>query len=196
MPRYIDADKFIQKYERAQKDDWNKKTAPSSWADAYDCVIADIDEEPTADVVPKSEVEKMVQDSTRLGQENETLKDNNEHLAVMLEETKIELKAIRGAANSLKMHYEKVEAENERLKKYNTDVAFKHYNDGKTELASEIFAEIEENLNNLIRYYKEKREYVTEIEYSELEQRYCDIKIRTFEERLLKIAELKKKYTE
>lgn len=64
------------------------------------------------------------------------------------------------------------------------------------ELAREIFAEIEENLNNLIRYYKKKREYVTEIEYSELEQRYCDIKIRTFEERLLKIAELKKKYTE
>lgn len=62
------------------------------------------------------------------------------------------------------------------------------------DVAEEIFAEIEENLNNLIRYYKEKRKYVTEIEYSELEQRYCDIKIRTFEERLLKIAELKKKY--
>lgn len=65
-----------------------------------------------------------------------------------------------------------------------------------SEVAEEIFAEIEENLNNLIRYYKEKRKYVTEVEYSELEQRYCDIKIKTFEERLLKIAKLKKKYTE
>ena len=65
-----------------------------------------------------------------------------------------------------------------------------------SEVAREIFEELEQNLNNLIRYYKEKRKYVTEIEYSELEQRYCDIKIRTFEERLLKIAELKKKYTE
>ena len=65
-----------------------------------------------------------------------------------------------------------------------------------SEVAEEIFAEIEQNLNNLIRYYKVKRKYVTEIEYSEFEQRYCDIKIRTFEERLLKIAELKKKYTE
>jgi hypothetical protein len=65
-----------------------------------------------------------------------------------------------------------------------------------SEVAREIFEEIEENLNNLIRYYKEKRKYVTEIEYSELEQRYCDIKIKTFEERLLKIANLRKKYTE
>ena len=65
-----------------------------------------------------------------------------------------------------------------------------------SDVAREIFEEIEENLNNLIRYYKEKRKYVTEVEYNELEQRYCDIKIRTFEERLLKIAKLKKKYTE
>jgi hypothetical protein len=74
------------------------------------------------------------------------------------------------------------------------DALIKNYAECMKDYASEIFAEIEENLNNLIRYYKEKREYVTEIEYSELEQRYCDIKIRTFEERLLKIAELKKKY--
>lgn len=49
--RYIDADKLIDKYERAIKDGWNKKTSPISWADAYDCVIADIDDQPTADVV-------------------------------------------------------------------------------------------------------------------------------------------------
>lgn len=65
----------------------------------------------------------------------------------------------------------------------------------KTWVASEILAEIEEDLNNLIKYYKEKRKYVTEVDYNELEQLCCDIKIRTFEERLLKIAELKKKYT-
>lgn len=68
------------------------------------------------------------------------------------------------------------------------------FEDKASDVAEEIFAEIEQNLNNLIRYYKEKRKYVTEIEYSEFEQMYCDIKIRTFEERLLKIAELKKKY--
>ena len=57
-----------------------------------------------------------------------------------------------------------------------------------------IFEEIEENLHNLIKYYKEKRRYVTEVDYSEFEQIYCDVKIRTFEERLLKIAQIKKKY--
>lgn len=65
-----------------------------------------------------------------------------------------------------------------------------------SDIAVEIFAEIEENLNNLIRNYEEKRKYVTEVEYSEFDQRYCDIKIRTFEERLLKMSKLKKKYTE
>ena len=65
-----------------------------------------------------------------------------------------------------------------------------------SEVAREIFEEIEGNLNNLVAYYKEKRKYVTEIEYSEFEQRYCDIKIRTFEERLLKMSKLKKKYME
>lgn len=71
------------------------------------------------------------------------------------------------------------------------------YNAGyrkSSEVTREIFEEIEENLNNLIKYYKEKSKYVTEIEYSEFEEMYCDIKIRTFEGRLLKIAELKKKY--
>lgn len=50
---------------------------------------------PFADVVPKSEFEKLVQDGTRLGQENETLKDNNEHLAVILEETKAEVEKLQ-----------------------------------------------------------------------------------------------------
>ena len=51
MARYIDAERLVEQYERAVAYDWNKKTSPSSWADAYDCVIADIDEQPTADVV-------------------------------------------------------------------------------------------------------------------------------------------------
>jgi hypothetical protein len=43
------------------------------------------------DVVPKSEVEKLEQDVTRLVQENEALKDSNEHLAVLLSEAKAEV---------------------------------------------------------------------------------------------------------
>lgn len=44
-----------------------------------------------ASVVPKSEVEKLEQDVTRLVQENEALKDTNEHLAVLLSEAKTEV---------------------------------------------------------------------------------------------------------
>jgi hypothetical protein len=62
MARYIDADKLVEMYERSAKDDWNKKTAPSSWADAYDCIIADIDDQPTANVAPKSEVAREIID--------------------------------------------------------------------------------------------------------------------------------------
>lgn len=51
MSRYIDADKLVEKYERVIENEWNKKTSPSSWAEAFDCVISDIDDEPTADVV-------------------------------------------------------------------------------------------------------------------------------------------------
>ena len=58
---------------------------------------------PTADVVPKSEVEKLT----------------------------VELDAMRGAANTYKMHYENAMKEIERLKDYNTGVAFKHYFDAE-----------------------------------------------------------------
>lgn len=51
MSRYIDADKIVEMYEIAAQDEWNKKTSPISWADAYECIIADIDDAPTADVV-------------------------------------------------------------------------------------------------------------------------------------------------
>lgn len=50
MPRYVDVDKIIKKYEVAAADGYNRRHAPTSWTDAYDCIIADLDEEPTADV--------------------------------------------------------------------------------------------------------------------------------------------------
>ena len=60
MARYIDADKLVEMYERSADDEWNKKTAPSSWAEAFECAIADIDDQPTADVVPRAEVAREI----------------------------------------------------------------------------------------------------------------------------------------
>ncbi len=96
MARYIDADKLIEAlqtdYDRegAKADDM----AMRGYADlsvkyghgqfCYLNAIERVKDTPTADVVPKSEVAK-------LKQEIETLKDNNEHLAVMLMEAKTEV---------------------------------------------------------------------------------------------------------
>lgn len=56
--RLIDADALIAKYENAIANEWNKKTAPISWADAYDCVVADIEDAPTVDI--KTEVAREI----------------------------------------------------------------------------------------------------------------------------------------
>ena len=89
-------------------------------------------------------------------------------------------------------------SEVERLQKYNTDVAFKHYNDGKKDVAREIFEEIDKfirtvyEINGKImdenRFIDlEKCKYLEDIAYG----KYC-----VFEELEDIIAELKKKYTE
>ena len=50
MKRYVDVDKIIKKYEKAAADNYNRRHSPTSWSEAYDCIIADLDEEPTAEV--------------------------------------------------------------------------------------------------------------------------------------------------
>ena len=48
----------------------------------------------------------------------------------------------------------------ERLKKYNTDVAFKHYNDGKAEAIKEFAERLKQELQ------EKKYKYVTDTNYS------------------------------
>lgn len=166
-----------------------------------------IEDLPSADVVPKSEVdkwyceyhtikdvlkqEKMYHRGTeklvdkycteleKAKAEIETLKDNNEHLAVILEETKAEVESIITLNSQLEAKVFEQRKEIERLKKYNTDVAFKHYNDGKAEVASEIFAEIYERL--LLSFPA---------------QSFIDAPCTTHDRLFNMVAELKKKYTE
>ena len=73
MARYIDADALMEKmYARLKDGAVLYRISPQAIYDA-----------PTADVVPKSEVERL----------------------------EVELKAMRGAANSYKMHYENAKSE-------------------------------------------------------------------------------------
>ena len=58
-----------------------------------------------------------------------------------IERLTVELDGMRGAATSLKMHYENARQEIERLKDYNTGVAFKHYFDGIKEFAERLKAQ-------------------------------------------------------
>ncbi len=116
MKRYIDADALLT--------DEKLHTIPFGSGKSSGRVIIFVDEIEkliVTDVVPKSEVEKLVQDGIRLVQENETLKDNNEHLAVILEETKSEV--------------ERLQAEKDAL--------IKNYAECMKDYAREIFAEIE-----------------------------------------------------
>jgi hypothetical protein len=60
MARYIDADKFIKQFERALEH--QKKYGLYNHAKLTEYVIKAIENEPTADVVPKSEVEGLRND--------------------------------------------------------------------------------------------------------------------------------------
>ena len=52
MARLID-DSFLEdRCKRQKSDEWNKKVAPSSWADAYEQFLTDIENCPTVDAVP------------------------------------------------------------------------------------------------------------------------------------------------
>ena len=46
-------DSFLEdRCKRQKSDEWNKKAAPSSWADAYEQFLTDIENCPTVDAVP------------------------------------------------------------------------------------------------------------------------------------------------
>lgn len=147
---------------------------PLSFANGISAAINEINRLPNADVVPKSEVESIITLNSQL--EAQVFEQRKE-----IERLNVELDAMRGAANSLKMHYEKAEAEVERLK-YNLKAVLEEIPETKRELASEIFAEIENLfLNNHIESF----------------QNFHDNWIYRFKVNMMtEIDKLKKKYTE
>ena len=50
MAEYIEREALVSICKQIILDDWNNRTAPESWADAYECFIEDIAEQPAADV--------------------------------------------------------------------------------------------------------------------------------------------------
>ena len=82
--RYIDADKLVEMCNRQIECEWNTIAAPGSWADAFQDFSDLVEQTPTADVVPRSEVEK-------LEEYIDDLNDSKEHLCVMLEEARADV---------------------------------------------------------------------------------------------------------
>jgi len=50
MARLIDGSFLEDRCKRQMSDEWNKKAAPSSWADAYEQFLTDIENCPTVDM--------------------------------------------------------------------------------------------------------------------------------------------------
>ena len=62
MARYIDADALIEMCKRQIECEWNTIAAPGSWADAFQDFSDLVEQTPTADVAPRSEVAKEIID--------------------------------------------------------------------------------------------------------------------------------------
>ena len=60
--RYIDADALIEMCKRQIECEWNTIAAPNSWADAFQDFSDLVEQTPTEDVVPRSEVAKEIID--------------------------------------------------------------------------------------------------------------------------------------
>lgn len=84
MARYIDADALTETCKRQIECEWNAIAAPNSWADAFQDFSDLVEQTPTEDVVPRSEVEK-------LEEYIDDLNDSKEHLCVMLEEARADV---------------------------------------------------------------------------------------------------------
>ena len=52
MADYIDREALLDRLKEIARCEWNKKTAPVSWSDAYGSFIDEVEQQPAADVAP------------------------------------------------------------------------------------------------------------------------------------------------
>ena len=133
-------------------------------------IMKDVDNLPTADVVPKSEVEKLNKELDELAEEHSDLIVEKDQLFVIAEMQKIEIEALKIANEKM---YAAIEAT-------------------KADVASEILAEIENILDPMIQL-----NYAISVQHADPIERAKAISaeqaLRAFRDY---VAELKKKYTE
>ena len=118
MPRYIEEEAFVNFVNEHFCNGCNNYNGIKCKSCSVDDAISFVESAPTADVVPKSQYDLAVAEREA----------NVKGFTAQIEQLNIEIQALRGAANSYKMHYEKT----------------------KNELAREIIEEVE----NLLRSNK------------------------------------------
>jgi predicted nucleic acid-binding Zn-ribbon protein len=124
MPRYINADKLKEEcYYYDTEEDLERYVIKHGYAD----VVPKSEVDKLHEVIFKKEdlMQKIAEERNKYSDELETVKDNNEHLAVMLEEAKSEV--------------ERLQAEKDAL--------VKNYAECMKDYASEIFVEIEKEID-------------------------------------------------
>lgn len=155
MPRYIDADALRSRVKAAT----NPYGKPSIDYESGVKVLAMIDQQPTADVVPRSEVEKWYHEYHAIRDKLKQEKMYHRATEKLADRCCAELQT----ANS---EVEQLQAEVDRLKKDNEYILMQHafqrrpdgkcWNDviekAKSEVAREIFAEIYEDCFNQFGY--------------------------------------------
>ena len=86
MARYIDADKFIKQFERALEH--QQKYGLYNHAKITEYVIKAIENEPTADVVPKSDYDELKQYCSNREDEVMRLMEANDSMSIALNRAK------------------------------------------------------------------------------------------------------------
>ena len=140
MPQYIDVDAVgIGKADR-------KAFTVPEYADGWNSAIEIIENSPTADVVPRSEVYKIertllgVMHSVDKWLEGDELKQDEVNRAIAMREKTLRIvESARNDVEEYKHNWQKIHDS------YTADCA-EHYNKGRSEVAREIFEEIEKLL--------------------------------------------------
>lgn len=127
MARYIDLEELEKRINENIKPDTPEEKDLIEWC--KDECIRQAYAMPTADVAPRAEVDKARLRGYEQGKRDNVYGFSAKELAEKIERLSVELEAMRGAANSYKMHYEKA----------------------KIEVAREIFEEIDREINDALQ---------------------------------------------
>lgn len=161
MARYIDADALMEMCKRQIECEWNTIAAPSNWAEAFQDFSDLVEQTPTADVAPKSEVERLEEE---LSKANADVKN---YMKVAEYQQSLSVKRY----HEIKRLKEDIERLEKTLDEYEETSGLKQ---AKAEFAREIFAEIQTALEYEYMSYLRAYDYTLQTRIDELKEKYTE----------------------